>query len=376
MKVLILSARLNERRWLAAVSELNKKVDLLFLTSRSLEKEYEFCKYLPVFISSSWFGHNALEIPNPYIFKKIVRTYKPDIVHIFGEPNYPHVSMALKYSNCKVTCRMAQNIFQNWPFPFNMMEKRSLERLDHVFPVSKISEALLQKKGFAGNKTIVGNGYNDDIFYKRDDISKEGLLYVGKVIKRKGVRDLVKALKFLKDKNINVSLTIISGSSDSESKGVEMNLIKRLIKEFDLEESITIMSRLDHKELRKYFNKSKFVVIPSKRSKGEDWSMGRYFSSARVEWSEQFCMVAVEAMACGTPIIASDSGALPDVIARNDNIFKANDPYDLARVIEHKLNLSEDDYHDEVIHSLKISSQYNWDTVSDSFIASWSNLAR
>ena len=204
MNLLILAPRLNELRWLPAIAEISKSLNVRFLTSKKLADSYDFCEYLPVFFSSKVSKHSALEIIDPFILREQIKLFNPDIIHVFGEPNYPHVYLALKFAGCPVTCRMAQNINQKWPYPFNFMETNALSSLAHIFPVSLKSKELLELKNFPGKMNIVGNGYDANLFQPIENINKNGLLYVGKLIKRKGIDDLIDAMFNLKKKGKKV----------------------------------------------------------------------------------------------------------------------------------------------------------------------------
>jgi glycosyltransferase involved in cell wall biosynthesis len=60
------------------------------------------------------------------------------------------------------------------------------------------------------------------------------------------------------------------------------------------------------------------------------------FLVAPSEWYEPFGRVAIEAFACGTPVIASDMGGMAELIAdqRTGRLFRPGDPGDLARIVD------------------------------------------
>jgi glycosyltransferase involved in cell wall biosynthesis len=58
------------------------------------------------------------------------------------------------------------------------------------------------------------------------------------------------------------------------------------------------------------------------------------------DWKEQFGQVLIEAMSCGTPVVGSDSGAIPAVIGDAGMIFKEGDAKDLAEKLKNLMNES------------------------------------
>ncbi len=117
------------------------------------------------------------------------------------------------------------------------------------------------------------------------------ILYVGRFDERKGIETLVKACLLLKEKDVqNLKLIIVGGSSDDMPDGDERKRIENLVDQLGLQESTIFAGRIGHDVLPLYYTAADVCVIPS-----------HY---------EPFGLVAIEAMACGVPVVASNVGGL------------------------------------------------------------------
>ena len=117
------------------------------------------------------------------------------------------------------------------------------------------------------------------------------ILYVGRFDERKGIETLVKACSLLKEKGVqNLKLLIIGGSSEDMPDGDERKRIENLVDQLGLKESTVFAGRIGHDVLPLYYTAADVCVIPS-----------HY---------EPFGLVAIEAMACGVPVVASNVGGL------------------------------------------------------------------
>ena len=76
--------------------------------------------------------------------------------------------------------------------------------------------------------------------------------------------------------------------------GQEMARVKQLAKERNLEDQIDFIGQVDHLELPLYYNAADVCVVPS--------------------YYESFGLVALESMACGTPVVATRVGGLSTII--------------------------------------------------------------
>ncbi|WP_341525511.1 glycosyltransferase family 1 protein [Nostoc sp. UHCC 0302] len=117
------------------------------------------------------------------------------------------------------------------------------------------------------------------------------VLYVGRFDPRKGIETLVRALNKseLRDSH-NLQLIIGGGSTPGNSDGKERDRIEGIVKELGMSDLTTFAGRLSQDILPTYYAAADVCVVPS-----------HY---------EPFGLVAIEAMASGTPVIASDVGGL------------------------------------------------------------------
>jgi glycosyltransferase involved in cell wall biosynthesis len=117
------------------------------------------------------------------------------------------------------------------------------------------------------------------------------VLYVGRFDRRKGIETLVQAIakSGLRD-NPDLRLIIAGGYRPGESDGLEYERIKGIVKELGLEGITVFPGRLADADLRIYYAAANVCVVPS-----------HY---------EPFGLVAIEAMACRTPVVASNVGGL------------------------------------------------------------------
>jgi glycosyltransferase involved in cell wall biosynthesis len=117
------------------------------------------------------------------------------------------------------------------------------------------------------------------------------VLYVGRFDPRKGIETLVRAVSLspLRDK-ADLQLIIGGGWREGESDGKERDRIGSIVQELGLSDITSFPGGLSREILPAYYAAADVCVVPS-----------HY---------EPFGLVAIEAMACGTPVVASDVGGL------------------------------------------------------------------
>lgn len=181
--------------------------------------------------------------------------------------------------------------------------------------------------------TVIPPGVNTHHFYPiPPDEAKEAIgispkdrmaLFVGRIEPLKGVDTLIKAMSIVK-KNCHSFicphyLIIIGGDPEgkTEELSAEMERLQNLCKALDLDEMVVFLGKRGQDTLPYYYSAAEVVVMPS-----------HY---------ESFGMVALEAMACGTPVIASRVGGLAHLIRDGETGFFV--PAHDAEALAEKLRL-------------------------------------
>ena len=176
---------------------------------------------------------------------------------------------------------------------------------------------------------------------------KNILLFVGRLIDWKGVRYLIE-LKTVTDKFCSTRLLIIGD-------GPEKLKLTNLVDKLDLSDNISFLGEIDNTKMKDYYSMADIFIIPSISVDGHKEGLG---------------VVTIEAMACGTPAMGTNSGGIPDVIKNNHNGFLV--PERSSQVLGEKIvtllsnkklinNFSK--------NGLKtVKEKFTWDVISKKFI--------
>jgi len=208
-----------------------------------------------------------------------------------------------------VTLYSAQNIFKRYPPPFRWIERRALRSATGVHVCNVAAASILRQKGFVGVVRVLGLGVDVDRFHpaaRRDsELGSFHIGYVGRLDEHKGVSVLIDAIAGESSWTVRIV-------GDGPSAGALR------ARASTLGDQVLFVGFASGEELPELYRSFDVVVIPSLSTR---------------KWTEQFCRVAVEAMASGVPVIASDSGALPEVIGDAGILVPPGDPSALQRAL-------------------------------------------
>jgi glycosyltransferase involved in cell wall biosynthesis len=173
------------------------------------------------------------------------------------------------------------------------------------------SEELITKWKLEKHRAKISTGYeyfiDCNIFRVRKPLGmRENLVgYIGRLSEEKGVINFVRAIPEVLRRNANVRF-LIGGD------GPLLPEIKKYLSKRSWREKVNVTGWIPHEELPCYLNTLKLLVVPS--------------------YTESGPLIALESMACGTPVLSTNVGIMPDVIDHGKNSFlmKGNDPYCIA----------------------------------------------
>jgi D-inositol-3-phosphate glycosyltransferase len=183
---------------------------------------------------------------------------------------------------------------------------------------------------------------------------RKNILFAGRIEPLKGIDTLLEAIALLKARHItdlaDTCVTIIGGNPWADTLDEEMERLQRMSLELGLDDLVAFAGARDQQVLPYYYAAAEMVVMPS-----------HY---------ESFGMVALEAMAMGTPVIASEVGGLAYVVRDGYNGFLVprRDAQALAARIADLLN-------DQLLrqqlshHATHYARDYDWSSIAERIAA-------
>lgn len=210
---------------------------------------------------------------------------------------------------------------------------------------------------------ILTPGINLELFHPMDkQIAKKKIgaspnhkiiLFVGRVEPLKGIDVLLYAIKILTEKyhDLGLCLWIVGGNVSGEYRewSHELQKLEELRRVLNISASVKFVGRKEQKDLPYYYAVAEIVVIPS-----------HY---------EAFGMTALEAMSCGTPVIATDATGVSGLIDKKHKhlVTSSNNPLMLSQKI-HKLLSDETEYKKVSQEVYENVQDLSWESVAEKFM--------
>ncbi len=252
--------------------------------------------------------------------------YSADITYEFSAQA---VRAKRKYGT-KVVCLQWENI------PFNYEEHEAIRDIkemvrneaDHFIAVTGRAKEALMLEGVAEEKiSVIPMGIDLHTFRPRkEDIARDRecigisseetvVLFIGRMVWEKGIYDLLhSAAQICRGGLINdhrVRFLIVG-------KGQEHEGVRKRAAWLGISDRVTFLEQYPYEDMHKLHNLADIFVLPS---------------IATPTWQEQFGMVLIESMACGTPVISTLSGSIPEVVGDCGLLIQPNDHLSLYRAM-------------------------------------------
>jgi glycosyltransferase involved in cell wall biosynthesis len=194
-------------------------------------------------------------------------------------------------------------------FSFINMQIKVARQLSHIITVSQTAcQHIAKNFGIPEDKLrVVYNGIDTDIFspsLKVDRLEKL-LVVISRDTAVKGLRYMLEALAILRQKH-NLELVVVAKETDNSAT-------QELITDLGIRDYVKFIGEIDTTELVNQYRSASIVAIPS--------------------IYEGFGLPAAEAMACGTPVVSTTAGALPEIVGDAGILVPPADAKALAEAI-------------------------------------------
>jgi len=282
----------------------------------------------------------------PAKMKWIIREGNYDVVHMNG-PIFPNLSyFALKYSNARNVATFHTSSERAKGFGSGIVKMifgRLYGKLDVRIAVSEHAGRVNQMY-VPGYYHIVPNGVDTDRFCpmgeKMNDMLNTSILFVGRLDQRKGLARLIKAFVFVRNKISDTNLYVVGS-------GPLLRKYLRMAKECGIEQSVHFKGFVSNEMIPRYFRSAAVYTSPA-------------------EGGESFGIVLTEAMASGTPVVASDISGYDSVIenGRNGILVNTENPHEYAGALIHVLENKK--LNDKLVREglQDVRTHYSWDIVA------------
>lgn len=242
-------------------------------------------------------------------------------------------------------------------------EKEVLVMADRIVAATRAELAQLQwlYKTDTSKVVVIPPGVDIGHFYPIDpDEAKEFigipeedrmLLFVGRIEPLKGVDILIEAIARMRSSGVfrdrKLCLSVIGGdpNASSEALSVEMARLQDLRNHHELGDLVTFLGKRSQDTLPYYYSAAEAVVMPS-----------HY---------ESFGMVALEAMACGTPVVASQVGGLAFLVQDGETGFTV--PADSPAALAERLTQLIEDQPLRArmgLRAAEFAREYSWEKIA------------
>jgi len=221
----------------------------------------------------------------------------------------------------------------------SICSKKDIVRLLKI-PESKVEVVYLGKD--SSFRPIKDTGLLEK-YKKNNNLPDNFMLYVGTLEPRKNITGLLKAYRIFKNNHPVLEYDLIIAGE----KGWMYSEIFSLVEELDLKDNIKFLGYIYDDDLPLLYNSSRLFVYPS--------------------LYEGFGLPPLEAMACGIPVITSNTSSLPEIVSGAGIMVNPQDANALAEAMCRVLT-DKKQYQTMVENGLKRAEEFSWKNTADKTI--------
>jgi Glycosyltransferase len=294
-------------------------------------------------------GKNISDNIDRYLYSNLIkREIKKDNVKHITSQQFAYLLKSLKLDKTIITCYdLIPWAYENNRSSFWKNNIEGLSKADKIITISDFSKnEIIKYAGYSPDKIeIVYPAVDHNIYYKTRDKSIlkrlnisdscKIILYVGSEEPRQSVDLLIKAFSELKKQLPEIKLIKIGNPHLYGAREKILELIEKL----NLQKDIIFRDYVPEEELPKWYNAADLMVYPCLYA--------------------GFGMPPLEAMACGTPVITSNTTSLPEVVGDAGIMI---DPQDINTLANNMYNVLTNDglKEDMSKKGLKRAELFNW----------------
>ncbi|NPV29751.1 MAG: glycosyltransferase [Firmicutes bacterium] len=253
------------------------------------------------------------------------------------------------------------------------IEKEVLQKADKVIATTPLEQKILSDYYSVDpqNISLVPCGVNTNLFHPAEDNKPLGLvkenkkiiLFVGRFEENKGLQVLLKSFDILKKKHPSTAaetlLVIVGGDSldtPPASLSPEKKKYMKFIRENGLSDQVVFTGPVQHSSLPSWYAGAWVTVVPS--------------------YYESFGLVALEAMACGCPVIASRTGGLQQNVLHGKTglLVEPKNPMDLATAINYLIT-NEKARNEMAKQAALHGKKFTWKKTASNLVAIYKEVA-
>lgn len=230
-------------------------------------------------------------------------------------------------------------------------EKMILQGADRVIATTPSERDLIKKFAGTGVKIELSSIGVDPVFQpymKKWQFLPQTFAFAGRLEKTKGIYTLLEAFQTIHKQSKRPPRLVIAGGDEKDINSITKLPLNSDMKEMikGMESHVDFIGPQSQEELAEIFNMATSVIVPS--------------------YYESFGMVAAEAQACGTPVIASDVGGLKNVVAHRESGL-LTEPKCSKQLAEAVNELANDSFLVKRLGTQaanRAHKYFNWDTIA------------